>query len=113
MITSAIIPRPLAKLPWRLIFMVAGIAMFGIIVLYSTAGGSVEPWALKQGATVLGPTGRPFTTESIGMALAMRELNQHLRETGESRGLNAGFTAKDRGAFLQALDEAVVRSKRG
>ena len=69
--------------------------------------------ALKQGAMVLGPTGRPFTTESIGMALAMRELNQHLRETGESRGLNAGFTARDRSAFLQALDEAVVRAKRG
>jgi hypothetical protein len=68
--------------------------------------------ALKQGATVLGPTGRPFTTESIGMALAMRELNQHLRETGESRGLNAGFTVRDRTAFLQALDEAVVRSRR-
>jgi rod shape determining protein RodA len=50
MITSAIIPRPLARLPWRLIFMVAGIAMFGIIVLYSTAGGSVQPWAMKQGA---------------------------------------------------------------
>ena len=47
------------------------------------------------------------------MALAMRELNQHLRETGESRGLNAGFTARDRSAFLQALDEAVVRAKRG
>ena len=68
---------------------------------------------LKAGATVLGPTGRPFTESSIGMALAMRELNQHLRETGESRGLNAGFTARDRSAFLQALDEAVVRAKRG
>ncbi len=69
--------------------------------------------ALAKCATVLGPTGRPFTEASIGMALAMRELNQHLRETGESRGLNAGFTAKDRSRFLQALDEAVVRLKRG
>ena len=68
--------------------------------------------ALEKGAAVLGPTGRPFTAESIGMALAMRELNQHLRETGESRGLNAGFTARDRSAFLQALDEAVTRAKR-
>jgi uncharacterized protein YaiI (UPF0178 family) len=68
--------------------------------------------SLAKGATVLGPTGRPFTEASIGMALAMRELNQHLRETGESRGLNAGFTAKDRSRFLQALDEAVVRLKR-
>jgi rod shape determining protein RodA len=49
MITSAIIPRPLAKLPWRLIFLVAGIAMFGLIVLYSAAGGSAQPWAIKQG----------------------------------------------------------------
>jgi rod shape determining protein RodA len=48
MITSAIIPRPLARLPWRLIFLVAGIAMFGLIVLYSAAGGSAEPWAVKQ-----------------------------------------------------------------
>lgn len=68
--------------------------------------------ALDKGAVVLGPSGKPFTRDSIGMALAMRELNQHLRETGESRGLNAGFTAKDRQAFLQALDEAVVRTKR-
>jgi len=67
--------------------------------------------ALEKGAAVLGPTGRPFTTDSIGMALAMRELNQHLRETGESRGLNAGFTARDRQSFLQALDEAVVKAK--
>lgn len=68
--------------------------------------------ALDNGAVVLGPTGRPFTPDSIGMALAMRELNQHLRETGASRGLNAGFTARDRQSFLQALDEAVVKAKR-
>ncbi|MEO6013757.1 MAG: YaiI/YqxD family protein [Devosia sp.] len=66
--------------------------------------------ALDKGAVVLGPTGRPFTRDSIGMALAMRELNQHLRETGESRGINAGYTPKDRQAFLQALDEAVARA---
>jgi len=67
--------------------------------------------ALKKGATVLGATGKPFTEASIGMALAMRELNQHLRETGESKGYNAGFTARDRQSFLQALDEAVKRAK--
>jgi uncharacterized protein YaiI (UPF0178 family) len=68
--------------------------------------------ALQKGATVLGPTGKPFTDSAIGMALAMRELNQHLRETGESRGLNAGFTSRDRQRFLQALDEAVGRTRR-
>lgn len=68
--------------------------------------------ALKNGAMVLGPTGKPFTEHSIGMALAMRELNQHLRETGESKGYNAGFTAKDRSNFLHELDAAVQRAKR-
>jgi len=52
-ITSAIIPRPLARLPWRLIFLVAGIALFGLIVLYSAAGGSLQPWAMKQGVIFL------------------------------------------------------------
>lgn len=68
--------------------------------------------ALAKGATVMGPTGKPFTEQSIGMALAMRELNQHLRETGESRGFNAGYTAKDRSNFLQQFDSAVQRAKR-
>lgn len=68
--------------------------------------------ALEKGAHVLGPTGKPFTAHSIGMALAMRELNQHLRETGESKGYNASFTARDRSQFLQALDELAQRVKR-
>jgi uncharacterized protein YaiI (UPF0178 family) len=45
------------------------------------------------------------------MALAMRELNQHLRETGESRGYNASFRPSDRSAFLSALDTLVVKAK--
>jgi rod shape determining protein RodA len=49
MITSAIIPKPLARLPWRLIFLVSCIGLFGLIVLYSAAGGSAQPWAVKQG----------------------------------------------------------------
>lgn len=68
--------------------------------------------ALECGAEVLGPTGRRFTRDSIGMALAMRELKQHLRETGESRGLNPEFTSRDRSQFLAALDEAITRARR-
>lgn len=49
MITSAIIPKPLARIPWRLIFLVIVIGGFGLVVLYSAAGGSMQPWALKQG----------------------------------------------------------------
>ena len=50
---------------------------------------------IEKATHVLGPDGRPFTTDSIGMALAMRDLSQHLRETGEIRGLNPGFTRRD------------------
>jgi uncharacterized protein YaiI (UPF0178 family) len=47
------------------------------------------------------------------MALAMRDLSRHLRETGESAGWNASFTRQDRSRFLQALEEAVRAIKRG
>ncbi len=62
------------------------------------------------GAHVLGPTGRPFTPETIGMAVAMRDLKQHLRETGESKGYNASFGRDDRSRFLGALDQVVRRA---
>lgn len=62
---------------------------------------------LEKGSTVLGPTGKAFDPTNIGMAIAMRELNQHLRETGESKGYNKSFSQRDRSQFLSALDEAV------
>jgi uncharacterized protein YaiI (UPF0178 family) len=67
---------------------------------------------VPMGVHVIGPTGRPFTPETIGMAVAMRNLGQHLRETGESKGYNASFTPRDRSAFLSALDQAVRRAVR-
>ncbi len=67
---------------------------------------------LKQGAQVIGPTGKPFTESGIGMALAMRELSAHLRETGESKGYNASFTRRDRSRFLEVLEHAVQAAKR-
>lgn len=68
---------------------------------------------LEAGARVIGPTGKPFTKAGIGMALAMRDLSRHLRETGETKGYNASFTRKDRSRFLQALEEAVQAIRRG
>lgn len=68
---------------------------------------------LKSGARVIGNTGRPFTDASIGMAVAMRDLSRHLRETGESRGLGPAFTRQDRSRFLEALEQAVQAIKRG
>jgi len=66
--------------------------------------------AVGLGAQVLGPTGKPFTPETIGMAVAMRDLGRHLRETGESKGYNASFSRQDRSRFLSALDQAVRRA---
>ncbi|MFC7537727.1 rod shape-determining protein RodA [Sphingomonas sp. GCM10030256] len=53
MISSAIIPQPLARLPWRLMFLVGGIGLFGLVNLLSAAGGSLQPWALRQGLAFL------------------------------------------------------------
>ena len=68
---------------------------------------------LLAGAKVIGSTGKPFTDASIGVALAMRELQSHLRETGESRGFNPEFTPRDRSRFLEALENAVQATLRG
>ena len=65
--------------------------------------------ALAAGAQALGPTGKLFTDDSIGISLALRDLNRHLRETGESRGLNPEFGPRDRSRFLSALDAALRR----
>lgn len=67
---------------------------------------------VERGAQAIGPTGRLFSEESIGMAVAMRDLKQHLRETGEIKGYNPGFSARDRSAFLSELDSLVRRSVR-
>ncbi|WP_112661914.1 YaiI/YqxD family protein [Microvirga flavescens] len=68
--------------------------------------------SLKAGAEVIGPTGRPFTNASIGMALATRALMEDLRAMGEMGGGPKPFSQKDRSAFLSALDLAVVKLRR-
>ena len=69
--------------------------------------------ALKAGATVLAPTGKPFTAASIGPAIATRAIMADLRAGGDQLGGPAPFAKADRSRFLQALDEALVRLKRG
>ncbi|MCG5480586.1 YaiI/YqxD family protein [Sinorhizobium alkalisoli] len=64
------------------------------------------------GALVTGPAGRVFDRANIGLATAMRDLGAHLRETGESKGYNAAFTARDRSAFLETLDRLCRQVKR-
>ena len=68
---------------------------------------------LKKDASVLGPNGKAFTEEGIGMALSMRELHRHLREmTAGGQTHHAGFTKQDRSRFLGALENEIQAAKR-
>jgi len=67
---------------------------------------------IDKGARVLAPTGKPFTEESIGMAVAMRDLMTQLRDSGEITGGPGGFTKRDRSRFLQALETEIQAVRR-
>lgn len=67
---------------------------------------------LTAGAQVLGTNGRPFSEDSIGGALATRELKSYLRETGIASGGPRPISQKDRSRFLSKLDELVQRGPR-
>ena len=66
---------------------------------------------LEKDAQVLAPTGRVFTPESIGEALASRELLSHLRDLGTLTGGPAPFEKRDRSRFLQRLDEMIQAAR--
>jgi len=70
---------------------------------------------LAKGARVLAPTGRIFSEEGIGDALATRELLSHLRDLGEITGGPAPFGKRDRSRFLQRLDETIqaIHNRKG
>ena len=69
---------------------------------------------IKEGASVIGTTGKPFTENNIGSVLATRDLLSELRGAGEITGGPPPLQKRDRSRFLQALDEAIqtIRRKR-
>ncbi|MCW1402694.1 YaiI/YqxD family protein [Novosphingobium sp. MW5] len=67
---------------------------------------------LKAGAAVIGPNGKPFSTSSIGSAIATRAIMADLRAGGDAIGGPPPFAKTDRSRFLSALDEALVKLKR-
>ncbi|MDK9697550.1 MAG: YaiI/YqxD family protein [Siculibacillus sp.] len=67
---------------------------------------------VKAGARVIAPNGRSFDTDSIGMALATRDLMEDLRSAGAITGGPRPFAPKDRQAFLQGLDREIRRATR-
>lgn len=82
----------------------------GAIVI--TADIPLAARVVKAGADAIAPNGKAFTESSIGMALAARNLMADLREQGAITGGPKAFAARDRSAFLSALDLAIVRLKR-
>jgi len=64
---------------------------------------------LKAGAAVLSPTGKPFTTSSIGAAIATRAIMADLRGGGDQLGGPSAFSKTDRSRFLQALDTMLTK----
>lgn len=67
---------------------------------------------VKLGATVISPTGKPFTSASIGSAVAVRAIMADLRAGGDIVGGPRPFSGADRSRYLSALDEALVRLRR-
>ena len=67
---------------------------------------------VASGACVLDPRGRILDENAIGMALAMRNLMDDLRNTGVITQEGRSFARSDRSPFLSALDTAVVKAKK-
>lgn len=67
---------------------------------------------LKAEASVLAPNGKPFTTSSIGSAIATRAIMADLRAGGDQLGGPPPFSKTDRSNFLQALDTTLVRLRK-
>lgn len=68
---------------------------------------------IKAGASVIGPNGKPFTANSIGAAVATRAIMADLRAGGDAIGGPPPFTKADRSRFLSALDQILMKLKRG
>jgi uncharacterized protein YaiI (UPF0178 family) len=89
---------------------IAARARAGSIVV--TADVPLAARCVKAGAEVIAPTGRAFTEDAIGMALATRNLMDSLRSAGAVTGGPRPFAPRDRSNFLAGLDQALVRLKR-
>ena len=67
---------------------------------------------LKKGAQVISSTGKPFTQNNIGEAVAIRDLLTELRGAGQITGGPPPLKKRDRSRFLQQLDEVIQSIRR-
>jgi hypothetical protein len=89
---------------------IAGRAGPGDIVI--TADVPLASRGVKAGAAVIAPNGKAFDEDSIGMALATRDLLTDLRSAGAATRGPPPLSRQDLSRFLSALDLAVTRLKR-
>ena len=67
---------------------------------------------IKKQVRVLSPKGKEWTEDSIGSAIAGRELMTNLRHMGEMRGGPSAMEKKDRSQFLSTLDQIIQSVKK-
>jgi uncharacterized protein YaiI (UPF0178 family) len=84
----------------------------GVDDIVITADIPLAARCLEKTAHALGPTGKPFTKENIGSALATRELLSALRDFGELMGGPPPFDKRDRSRFLHQFDEMINALRR-
>jgi len=84
----------------------------GVSDIVITADIPLAGRCVRNGASVIGPTGKPFSEDSIGMALATRNLLTDLRSAGATTRGPPPLSRQDISRFLSALDLAVTRLKR-
>jgi uncharacterized protein YaiI (UPF0178 family) len=84
----------------------------GATDLVVTADIPLAARCVKAGAAVIGPTGKVFTEDSIGMTLATRNLMADLRSAGAVTRGPPPLSRQDLSRFLSAMDLAVVRLRR-
>ncbi len=82
----------------------------GAIVI--TADIPLASRAVKAGADAIAPNGKRFDESSVGLALATRNLMDHIRSTGAMTAGPRAFAPRDRSNFLVALDNVVTRLRR-
>lgn len=91
---SARWPQRLLAQDWRIVALVLAIGLFGCVVLYSAAGGRLQPWALPHALRLLA-----FTPLMVMMALVPSRTWAALAAPGYALVLMALLAVEAVGAF--------------
>lgn len=107
--------------PWLKSIQVAGgfdvadnyiVQQLSVDDLVITADIPLAAEAIDLGALAINPRGELYTKANIKQRLAMRDLMEQLRSTGEVSGGPAPFNQKDRQNFANTLDRLLAKYKK-